>query len=104
MLLRVQAFLRRILQGNPGREKIAEMRNEARLKALGADLQCLDLLSLAQDGDTIVVPKGRYMHTHTQHTHTHTHNATHAHARARAHTHICRRDTHQLEESAGTIP
>ena len=84
MLLRVQAILRRILQGNPGREKIAKMRNEARLKALGADLQCLDLLSLAQDGDTIVVPKGRYIYTLTQHTHTHTHTRT----RARTHTHM----------------
>ena len=84
MLLRVQAILRRILQGNPGREKIAKMRNEARLKALGADLQCLDLLSLAQDGDTIVVPKGRYMHTHTTHTHTRTHKHTHTHT----HTHL----------------
>ncbi len=84
MLLRVQAILRRILQGNPGREKIAKMRNEARLKALGADLQCLDLLSLAQDGDTIVVPKGRYIYTLTQHTHTH----AHTHARARTHTYV----------------
>jgi hypothetical protein len=86
MLLHVQAILRRILQGNPGREKIAKMRNEARLKALGADLQCLDLLSLAQDGDTIVVPKGRYIytHTHTQHTHTqhtHTHNTHNTHSK-----------------------
>ena len=88
MLLRVQAILRRILQGNPGREKIAKMRNEARLKALGADLQCLDLLSLAQDGDTIVVPKGRYIYTHTTHTHTRTHthttHTTHTHTRMRA--------------------
>jgi len=88
MLLHVQAILRRILQGNPGREKIAKMRNEARLKALGADLQCLDLLSLAQDGDTIVVPKGRYIYTHTQHTHTHTRTRAHTHTRnTHAHTH-----------------
>lgn len=58
--LLLQAMSRRLLQGVAGRGELTELRREARLMALGADLQCLELMSLAQDGDVITVPKGRH--------------------------------------------
>jgi len=55
-----QAMIRRWQQGKEGQKELKRLRHERNLQELGADLQCLDLLKIARDGDTIVVPKGRH--------------------------------------------
>jgi hypothetical protein len=62
----LQAMFSRLLQGTEGRAELLKLRREARLMALGADLQCLDLISMAQDGDAIEVPRGRHYPRITQ--------------------------------------
>ena len=56
----LQCIVRRKVQGAIGQKRVQKLRREAQLMALGADLQCLDLMSLASDGDVINVPKGRH--------------------------------------------
>ena len=62
----LQAMFSRLLQGTEGRAELLKLRRDARLMALGADLQCLDLISMAQDGDAIEVPRGRHYPRITQ--------------------------------------
>ena len=55
-----QAMIRRHRQGLEGQKLLKKLRHERNLQELGADLQCLDLMRIAKDGDTILVPKGRH--------------------------------------------
>ena len=62
----LQSSVRRLTQGTAGRQELVKLRREARQIAMGADLQCLDLISLACDGDAVWIPKGRHYPRITQ--------------------------------------
>ena len=56
---RIKAWWRRVILRTAIEKIVPELRRKAIMKNLGAE-SCLDEMSMAKDGDTIFVPKGRH--------------------------------------------